>query len=81
MAQRVLGENIETTLRLRWIYALTLYKDGNATLDDLRDSMETLQETAKILRQVYGVAHPLTVGVEKALRVSRATLRARETPP
>jgi len=81
VAQRVLGENIETTLRLRWIYALTLYKDGDATLDDLCDSMETLQETAKILRQVYGGAHPLTVGVEKALRESRAALAARETPP
>ena len=80
MAQRVLGENIETTLRLRWIYALTLYKDGDATLEDLRESMETFQETAEILRQVYGGAHPLTVGVEKALREARGVLAARETP-
>jgi hypothetical protein len=41
--------------------------------------VETLQETAKIMRQVFGGAHPLTVGVENALRDSRVVLAARET--
>ena len=50
-----------------------------ATLDDLRESVETLQETAKTIRQVYGGAHPMAVGIENALRQSRAALAARET--
>ena len=79
VARRILGETNSTTLGMRWLYALTLRKKDGATLDDLRESVETLQETAKIMRQVYGGAHPLTVGVEKALREARATLAARET--
>ena len=79
MARRVLGESNEITIKMRWTYARALYGDPAATLDDLRESVETLQETAKIMRQVYGGAHPLTVGVEKALREARATLAARET--
>ena len=55
--------------------------DEGATLDDLREAVTTLEETAKTTRQVYGGAHPLTVGVEGALRLWRAALRARETPP
>ena len=58
-------------LKMRWNYAITL---------DPHEAVVTLAETAKIMRQVYGGAHPLTVGVEKTLRVSRAALAARETP-
>ena len=36
VARRVLGESHEVTLRMRWSYAQTLYKDDGATLDDLR---------------------------------------------
>ena len=79
VARRVLGESQELTLKMRWTYARALYGDPGATLDDLRESVETLQETAKIMRQVFGGTHPLTVGVEKALRESRAALAARET--
>jgi len=32
VARRALGENNELTLKMRWIYAIALYKD---TLDDL----------------------------------------------
>ena len=81
VARRVLGESQELTLKMRWTYARALYGDPGATLDDLRESVETLQETAKIMRQVFGGTHPLTVGVEKALRESRDALAARETPP
>ena len=80
-ARRVLGESNEVTLKMRWNYALTLYIDPAATLDDLRESVETLQETAKTIRQVYGGAHPMAVGIDLALRESRAALRARDTAP
>ncbi len=78
VARRVRRENEELTLRLRWSYAGALCSDPDATLDDIHESVETLVETAKIMRQVFGGAHPQTVRVEAALRESRAVLAARE---
>ena len=55
-------------------------RDPDATLDDLREAVSTLEETERIARRVLGGAHPLTLNIEVALRQSRAALRARETP-
>ena len=49
------------------------------TLEELRESVETLEDTARIARRVLGNSNPMTKGIEGHLRVSRATLRARET--
>ena len=80
-ARRALGENKETTLRLRWSYAQSLCCDANATLDDLREAVTTLEETERTARRVLGGAHPDTTRIEGSLREVRAALRARETPP
>ena len=80
VARQVLGENHEDTLRLRWIYAGVLYKDPDATLDDLREAVTTLEDTERTARRVFGGAHPLTKNIEETLRKARAALRARETP-
>ena len=58
----------------------TSYEDPGATLDDLRDAVTTLEDTARIARRVFGGAHPTTTGIERRLRNARAVLRARETP-
>ena len=63
---------------MRWVYAEALYKDG-ATLDHLRESVATLEDTTRTARQVLGGAHPLTVDIERGLGNARAALRARET--
>ena len=55
--------------------------DDCATLDDLRESVETLEDAERIARRVFGGAPPLTKGIEGDLRQARAALRARETPP
>ena len=81
VARRVLGENHEETLKLRWDYARSLCEDDGATLDDLREAVTTIEDTARIARRVLGGAHPTTRGIEVALRKARATLRARETLP
>ena len=47
------------------------------TLEELRESVETLEDTARIARRVLGGAHPLTVEIERELRNVRFTLRAR----
>ena len=74
------GEGYETTLRLRKVYAETLYVDDGATLDDLREAVTTLEDMHRIARRVLGGAHPTTVGIEDTLQDAQATLRARETP-
>ena len=80
VARRVLGEGDTITLRMRWTYAEALCRDPDATLDDLREAVETLEETTRIARRTLGGAHPLTVDIEGALRYARAVLAARETP-
>ena len=81
VARRVLGENNGITLRMRSGYANALYRDDDATLDDLYEAVTTLEETDRIARRVLGSAHPLTGGIERDLQKCRATLGARETPP
>ena len=80
VARRVLGESTDLVLALRWNYAQTLYLDADATLDDLFEAEETLEDTERIARRVLGGAHPIVVGIEKSMREVRAALRARETP-
>ena len=62
-------------------YGEALYKDAGATHGDLREAVNTLEDTVRIAKRVFGGAHPLTVDIEDELRKSQAALRARETPP
>ena len=78
VARRVLGENNDLTIRMRQMYALSLYKDPAATLDGLREAEATLEDTARIARRVLGGTHPTTASVERNLGDVRAALRARE---
>ena len=77
MARRVLGDHNDLTLKMRGLYAQSLYKDTTATLDDLREAVSTLEETMRTARRVMGRAHPLTLAIEHDLRKTRAALRAR----
>ena len=81
VARRILGFGHDHMLRMRWVYASALYKDSNATLDDLREAVTSLEDTERTARRVLGGAHPSTMGIGAALREARAALRARETPP
>ena len=81
VARRVLGESHGLTLGMRLNYAMSLYSNDGATLDDLREAVSTLEEMEPTARRVFGGAHPITIGIEHALRDARAALRARETPP
>ena len=81
MARRVLRESPEITLSMRWNYAMALYEDPAATLDDLREAATTLEDAERIARRVFGGTNPITTGIERSLRKAQAALRARETPP
>ena len=78
VARRVLGENHELALKMRLIYAVALYRDDGATLDDLREAVTTLEDVVRMARRVLGGAHPTTEGMETSLRNAQATLRARD---
>ena len=79
VARRVSAENDELTLHLRWNYAQSLYLDSSATLDDLREAVETLEDTERTARRVLGGAHPTADCIEKSLRFTRGALHTRET--
>ena len=81
VARRVFGESDETTIRMTCQYGQTLYLDEVATLDDLRESVATLEDLERIARRVLGGANPLTTATEITLRNARAALDAREMPP
>ena len=49
----------------------------DATLDDLREALNTLEEIEPTARRVFGGAHPLTLMTESTLRDARAVLAAR----
>ena len=80
VARRVLGEGHDLMFTMSTVYAASLYEDSAATLDDLREAVTTLEDTARTARRVFGSDHPLVGEIEEDLRVSRAVLRARETP-
>ena len=70
---------------MRWTYARALFTNTDATLDDLREAVTTLEDVAPIARRVLGGAHPVTVEIEESLQNAQAALsaalRARERPP
>ena len=81
VARRVLGENDRLTLKLRWSHARALYEDASATLGDLREAVAMIEDVVRIARRVLGGQHPLLAQIERSLRIARAALRARESPP
>ena len=81
IARRVLGEGHEFCLGMKTNYGRALYSDRDATLVDLRESVETLVEADRTARRVMGGAHPLFLQIGDDLRQARAALSARETPP
>ena len=80
MARRVLGEGHQITLMMRKIYGEVLCRAEGATLDDIREAVETLEDTARTARRVLGGAHPTVRHTEVCLRSSQAALRLLEAP-
>ena len=62
------------------LFAHALYLDPAATLDDLREAVNTLEDMAPTARRVLGGAQPTTVGIEESLREAREILATREMP-
>ena len=67
-------------VRVRYRGRTTPRSYDDATLDDLREAVETLEDAGHTARRVLGGAHPVAADIELSLRDARAALRARETP-
>ena len=80
VARRVLGESDTLKLTMRKIYAMVLHKGDGATLDDLREAVNTLEELERTARRVLGDVHPITEGMEDELQDAQDTLYARGLP-
>jgi len=80
VAQCVLGASNDTTIKMVRSYAQSLYKDDDATLDDIHEAVSTLEDAERIARRVFGGTNPTTMVIESNLRWARAALAARETP-
>ena len=80
VALRVLNDGDDLTLMMRSNYAEALYKADDATLDDLREAVNTLEETERTARRVLGGAHPTTLNIEDELQDARDALHARGLP-
>ena len=78
VARRVVGESNDFTLKMGLILAEALYRDPDATLDDLREAVMSLERLASTTRRLLGSAHPLAARVEQSLQNARAALSARE---
>ncbi len=77
VARRVFGASHEYVLRTRGSYGQSLYENNAATLDDLREAVETYDDTRRIARRTLGGAHPLTAQIEQSLQYAREDLRLR----
>ena len=74
------GSVVDGDISLRSLYAQSINHDDGATLDDLREAVETLVEIEPTARRVLGGAHPTVHLIETFLPDARVALRARETP-
>ena len=79
VARRVAGEDKYLTLMMRMHYARALYQDEeSATLKDVREAVETLEDLERTARRVFGGEHPLIATILIFLREARATLYVHE---
>ena len=66
-------------LRSHLHYARALYQDEeSATLKDVREAVETLEDLERTARRVFGGEHPLIATILIFLREARATLYVHE---
>jgi hypothetical protein len=74
VARRVLGESNKQTLKMRWHYAITIFEDDGATIDDLCEAVETLESVEPSWKRVFGDINPETTRVQEALAHARGKL-------
>ena len=79
VARRAFGDSHALALKTRRNYARVLFRDPSATLDDLREAVETIEEIERTARRVFGDSHPTTNSIRRDLQRAREVLHARES--
>ena len=64
-------------MKMWLVYGQSLLNPG-ASLNDLREAVTTIEDTARRARRVLGGAHPTAEIIDSTLEDARAALRARE---
>ena len=80
VARRVLGENHEIMVWMRWTDTRALLNQCSM-LGDLREAVDTAEELETTARRVLGGAHPTTSAIEHHLLAAREALAAHEAGP
>ena len=78
VARRVLGEDDITTFRMRMNYGKALYIADGASLDDLREAVNTLEDTVRVARRIFGGSYPLVTSMQKFSQEAQAALAIEE---
>ena len=66
--------------QIRTLHARTLCEDENASLDNLRQAVELLEDIDSISSRVFGARHPDTAANGSMLRYAREKLAQAEAP-
>ena len=66
-------------LVIRWNYARASYLDDDIRMSELRESVETLEDTERTAQRVLGSAHLYVQTMGQSLQEARAALRARDS--
>ena len=77
---RIFGAEHDVTLTLRTLQGRALSEDENASLDNLRQAVDILEDVGPILSRVLGPRHPDTLSNEEALGEAREKLARAEAP-
>ena len=67
-------------LQIRTLHARTLFEDENASLDNLRQAVELLEDIDSISSRVFGARHPDTAANRSMLSSAREKLAQAEAP-
>ena len=59
VARRRLGPEAITTLKLRGLYARTLFEADGASHADVLQAITLLEDASRIVKRVFGPSHPL----------------------
>ncbi len=80
LAMEHYGAEHNYMLQIRTLHARTLCEDENASLDNLRQAVELLEDIDSISSRVFGARHPDTAANGSMLRYAREKLAQAEAP-
>ena len=78
-ARRTLGAEHDLTLNFRDIYGRCLYRDDNASRDDVVEAIEIFEDVQRRARRVFGPKHPNWTHLPKLLEGAREKLASFDT--